>query len=139
MYKFIKDLIPSGWTSQKKNSFLRHYTSIKTLGKWKTSKNSLIKEFTSPFNLIVLNNATNLSNTFHGQTSLKNTVFSVKKSFDGYIFPVWYKLIHFSFPLNTAVHRTGNAAKILCPSLDVENNKSLNPILYFVASSPKAL
>ena len=33
----------------------------------------------------------------------------------------------------------GNAAKILCPSPDVENKKSLNPISYFIASSPKLL
>ena len=51
-----------------------------------------------------------------------------QESFDGYIFSVWYKLIHFSLPLNPAIHRMGNAAKILCPSPDVENKKSLNPI-----------
>ena len=34
----------------------------------------------------------------------------------------------------------GNAAKILCPSPEVENQKILlNPILYFTASSPKLL
>ena len=33
----------------------------------------------------------------------------------------------------------GNPAKILCPSLDVENKKSLNPILYFFANFQKLL
>ena len=61
------------------------------------------------------------------------------ESFDGYTFSVWHKLIQFSIPLNPAIHRMGNAAKILCPSLDLENKKSLNPILYFIASSSKLL
>ena len=51
-----------------------------------------------------------------------------QESFDEYILSVWYKLIQFSLPLNPAIHRIGNAAKILCPSSDVENKKSLNPI-----------
>ena len=38
-----------------------------------------MKKFTSSFNLIVLN-TTNFSNPFHGQTSLKDTLFSVLKS-----------------------------------------------------------
>ena len=62
-----------------------------------------------------------------------------EESFDGYIFSVWYKLINFSLPLNPAIHRTGNATKILCTSPDVENKKSLNPVLYFIASSQKLL
>ena len=33
----------------------------------------------------------------------------------------------------------GNAEKILCPSPDVENKKSINPILYFITNSPKLL
>ena len=30
------------------------------------------------------------------------------KCSDGYIFSIWYKLIHFSLPLNPAIHRMGN-------------------------------
>ena len=86
-----------------------------------------------------LNNTKNLSNSFHGETSLKDTIFSVQKALNGYIFSVWYKLIHFSLPLNPVIHRMGNAAKILCPSPDVEIKKGLNPILYFIANPPKLL
>ena len=100
---------------------------------------STINKFTSPFNLIVLNNITNLSNSFHWLNFLEGRHILRQESFDGYIFSVWYKLIQFSLPLNPAIHRMGNAAKILCPSPDVENKKSLNPILYFIASSPKLL
>ena len=36
--------------------------------------------FTLQSNIIVLNNTTNFSNSFHGQTFLKHTIFSVKKA-----------------------------------------------------------
>ena len=62
-----------------------------------------------------------------------------QENFDEYIFSVWYKLIHFSLPLNTVIHRIGKAAKILCPSRDVKNKNSLKPILYFIASCPKLI
>ena len=38
-----------------------------------------------------------------------------KKCAGGYIFSIWYKLIHFSLPLNLAIQRMDNAPKILCP------------------------
>ena len=47
------------------------------------------------------------------------------------MFFVSYKLVQFSLPLNPAIHRMGNAAKILRPSPDVENKKSLNPIFIY--------
>ena len=37
------------------------------------------------------------------------------KCSDGYIFSIWYKLIHFSLPLNPAIHRIGNSPTTLCP------------------------
>ena len=37
--------------------------------------------------------------------------------FDEYIFSVWHTLIHSSLPLNTVIHRMGNAPKILCPGM----------------------
>ena len=37
------------------------------------------------------------------------------KCSDGYIFSIWYKLIHFSLPLNPAIHRMGNSPTTLCP------------------------
>ena len=54
-------------------------TTIKALRTQHTSKNFLIKKFTLPLNLIVLNTA-NLSNSFHDQTFLKGTIFSALKS-----------------------------------------------------------
>ena len=81
-HKFIKDLTPNDWkhllkteTSHKKNSLLRHYIPIEALGKQRTSKNSLIKKFTSSFNLTVLSDTKIYSNSFHTQTSLKDTIF----------------------------------------------------------------
>ena len=62
-------------TSQK--SFLKTFCyNNKVTRKVKDFQNSLIKKFTSPFNLIVLT-TTNLSNSFHGQTSVRQTIFSV--------------------------------------------------------------
>ena len=60
-----------------------------------------------------------------------------KKSFDGYIFFLWYKLIHFPLPLNPAIHRMDNAPIFYV--LDVKNKEDLTLILYFIASSPKLL
>ena len=40
---------------------------------------------------------------------------SFKKCSDSYIFSIWYKLIHFSLPLNSAIHRLGNSLTTLCP------------------------
>ena len=62
--KFLKRKIP-----------FKALCPYKGTSKVKDSKNSLIGKFASPFNLIVLNNTKNLSNSFHGQTSLKNTIF----------------------------------------------------------------
>ena len=73
---------------------------------------------------------TNLSNLLHGQITLKITLFLppkhgakwvkiftdwFKKCTDGYIFSLWYKLIHFSLPLTPALHRMGNNPNSLCP------------------------
>ena len=38
-----------------------------------------------------------------------------KKCADDYIFSIWYKLIHFSLPLNPALHRMGTNLDSLCP------------------------
>ena len=36
---------------------------------------------------------------------------------DGYIVSIWYELfIHFSLPLKSPIHRTGNSPNILCPN-----------------------
>ena len=52
---------------------------------------------------------------------------------DSYIFSVLYKRIHFSLPLNPAIHRMGGEhTKYSVP--DVKNKKSLNPILYYIGN-----
>ena len=67
--------IPNDWkhllrTEISQKFFLRIFCyNNKVTRKVKDSQNSLIKKFTSPFNLIVLN-TTNLLNPFHGQTFL---------------------------------------------------------------------
>ena len=106
-------------------------TKIKSLGKWKTSKSSPIKKFTSQLSIYLkVLNTTKLSNSFYGQTSLNNTIFSVLilgvKIFvvgwrnalldSSYLYiPIWYKLISFYFLLNLTIYRMGNAPNILCP------------------------
>ena len=72
------------------------------------------------------------------QIFLKDTLFLVKKDLMDRYFLSGIKLFIFC-SLNPVIHRMGKAAKCLSPSPDVENKKSLNPILYFIASSPKLL
>ena len=82
-------------------------------------------------------NTTDLSISFHGQTSLKDTIFSVLVSgvklfvvgwrnglMDSYIFSIWYKRIYFSLPLNLAIHRMDNASNILCLSCKEQESRS---------------
>ena len=141
--------IPNDWKhllitkiSQKSLLKILCYKNNIVTRKVKTSKNYLIKKFTSPFNLIVLN-TTNLSDSFHGQTSLRNIIFSVLISAvkilliglrnamtDSYIFSILYKLIHFSLPLNAAMHRKGNAPNILCPRCKEQNESQPYFIFY---------
>ena len=85
IYKFTMDLIPNDWkhllkTESSWKILFKALYLYKGTRKKKSSKNSLIKKSTSPFNLIVLNNTTNLWNSFYGQTSLNDTIFSVKKA-----------------------------------------------------------
>ena len=108
----------------------------------KTSKNPLIKKFTSPSSLIVLN-TTKLSNSFHDQTFLKNTIFSFLISrvnlllngsrnalMDNDIFSIWYKRIHFSLSLYPEIHRMGNKPDILYPRFKEQKESQLYFIFY---------
>ena len=68
------------WTHISSMIFHKKLGPLPTLKEYiKTSKNSLIKKFASSFNLLVLI-TTNFSNPFHGQTSLKDIIFSFVKS-----------------------------------------------------------
>ena len=95
-------------------------------------------------------NTTNLSNSFHSQTSLKDTIFSVLisglKNFmnglrntltDKYVLFIWYKHIYFSLPLNPAIHRMGNTPNILCPRC--KGQEESKPCFTFFVSFPKLL
>ena len=87
-------------------------------------------------------NTTNLSNSFHGQTSLRDTITFLiclrKALMDSYIFSIWYKLIHFSLPLNRAIHRMGNVANNLCLRCK-EQEESQHYFIFFFLSFPKLL
>ena len=85
-------------------------------------------------------NTTNLSNSFHGQNSLKDIIFLVLISgvkfvlsglrnalINSYIFSSWYKFIHFFLPSNPEMEWTTH--QIFC-IWDVKSKKSLNLILY---------
>ena len=78
-YKFAVDLIPNEWkhllktgTSQKKIPFkaLYPYKGTRNVKGFQKLSNKEIY-FTLQSNIIVLNNTINLSNSFHGQASLK--------------------------------------------------------------------
>ena len=49
---------------------------------------------------------------------------------DRYIFPILYKLIHFSLPLNPAIDRMGNTPNILCPRCK-EQKESLPYFVFY--------
>ena len=66
--------------------------------------------------------------SFHGQTSLRNTIFSVlipgltlllvglrNGLMDSYTFSILHEYINFSLPLNLAIDRIDNTTNILCP------------------------
>ena len=79
------DLTPNSWkhllrTETSEKLLLRTFCySNQNTRKVKNFQNVLIKKFSFLLNLIVLN-TTKISNSFHGQTSLKDTIFSVLKS-----------------------------------------------------------
>ena len=110
----MMDLIPNDW-KHLQLKLLKRKILFKAR-KVKNSKNSQIKKFTSSFNLIVLNNAKSLSNSFHGQTSWKDTISSVKKALmDTYIYNIFCLVYTYSFfsslkPCNTQYgQRTKNS------------------------------
>ena len=85
IYKLIMDLPPNNWkhllsTETSEKLLLTTFCySNKGTRKVKNFQNFLIKKFSSLLNLTVLN-TTKIWNLFHGQTSLKDTIFSVLKS-----------------------------------------------------------
>ena len=77
-----------------------------------------IKWFTASFTLLVLN-TTKFSNSFHGQSSLRDTIFSELKS--GVKLLCWFgnALIDVYFLTSYNIqHRMDNAPSILCPDID---------------------
>ena len=48
------------------------------------------------------------------------------------IFSISYKLIYFSLPLNSAIHRMGNASNILCPILKEQKDPQLSTLFYIL-------
>ena len=128
IYKSIVELIPNDWiqlfkTKTSQQSLLKVFNlTTEAQKKLKIFKNFQIKKSTSLFNLIT-RIIINLLNLFHGQIILKGILFSVLKIFsnwfkkcsDCYIFLIWYKLVHFSLPRSSAIHRMGNTPTTLCP------------------------
>lgn len=113
-----------------KNPFER----LKVKSIWKISNKEIIY---SPFNLIILD-TTNYSNSLHGQTFLKDTIFSVLRTglkhliglrnvlMDIYFLSMNF-LIIFSLYLNPAMHRIGNS-----PSISSLRCKEKESTSYFV-------
>ena len=116
--KLIMNLIPNDWkqlrrTETSKKSLLKKFsiftTTIKTLGKQKTSENFLIEKFIY-FNLH--SNSTKHNKLFKFalwsnvpeehhvlESCVKILLIGLKKCSDGYIFYIWYKLSFPFFPL----------------------------------------
>ena len=109
-------------TSQKK-------TPLKALGKWKTSKNSLVRKFTKLFNLIVLIKQKTFQIHFMAKL-LWRTPYSQSRRrpwwIASYIFSVWLNPVC-NIYIEWATHKV---QRICVP--DVENKKIINPILYFM-------
>ena len=77
--------------------------------------------------------------SFHGQTSWKDTISSVKKALmDTYIHNIFCLVYTYSFflPLNPAIHRMGNAPKILFPRCR-EQEKSQPHFRFFLDARSK--
>ena len=153
--------IPNDWkhllrTETFQKSLLKMFCySNKVTRKVKDQKNCLIRTFTAAFNLIVLN-TTNLSNSF-GQTSLKDTIFSVlisivvklfltgSKYSDGQLYIYFLSgilqtyLFCFVFPPYLQCTESEWAMHQIFCVPGVKNKKSLNPISCFIASFPKLL
>ena len=73
------------------------------------------ENFNRPFKFISWTNHIDENLVFTPETWGKIFTNWSKKCSDGYIFSIWYKLIHFSLPLSPAIHRMGNTPTILCP------------------------
>ena len=98
-------------------------------------KDFLIKKFTSHFNLMLLN-TTNLSNSFHGQSSSKNTIFPVLKSWTKLVLNGLRNTIMGIYFL-TLRYTEWAKYQILCTA-DAKNERSFTlTILYSIASCQK--
>ena len=88
-------------------------------------------------------NTTNFSNLLYGQTFLKDTISSVLKFGVRLLLIVSINAlmdtcflsgtnfsIHFSFPLNLAIHRIGSAPNILCPRCKEQKDSHPHFIFY---------
>ena len=96
---------------------------------------SLIRKFTSPFNLIVTNNTKNLSNSFQTQTSFKRTPYSQSRSIWWiYIFCLVYTYSSFSSlkPCNTqnGQHINNSVSQML-------RTRRFSTLFYYLDKLPK--
>ena len=108
------------------------------------AKDSLIKKFTSVFNLIVINTTNKfiswpkvlekhhiLIPDILGKTLVRNALM------ESQIFSIWYKLIYFYLPLNSAICRMENAPNILCSKC--KEQEESQPSLIFHCKLSKLL
>ena len=130
-YKFILDLIPRNWlhtlrtkTSQDSLLKLVYYNSKdsrKTKNLQKLSNEEIYftlqhnnEKYNKPFKFISWSNYIEENFLFNPEVWGKVFTNWFKKCFDGYIFSIWYKFIHFFLPLTPAMHKMGNAPNTLC-------------------------
>ena len=135
IYKLIVELIPNDWiqllkTEASQESLLKVFCfNNRGTKKLKTFRNVQTKKSTLLYKIIT-RIIINLLSLFHEQIKLKGILLSTLKPWAkffltdsknfrmvifGYTFSIWYKFVHFSLPLGTAIHRMGNTPTTLYP------------------------
>ena len=99
---------------------------IEVSGKLKISRNSPTKistilfrittnDYNRPFKFISWQNHFQENRVLSPEIWGKTFNDWFKECSNGYIFSLWYKLTHFSLPLNPAIHGMGNSSTPICP------------------------
>ena len=132
IYRSIVELIAKNWIQLLKNKtsqesllkvfFFNNRGSRKVKNFLKLSNKDIYytvlnnnKEYNRPFKFISWQNHIQENCVLSPDIWGKTFTDWFKNCSDGYIFSIWYKLIHFSLPLNPAIHRMGNSHTTVCP------------------------
>ena len=132
IYRSVVELIPSDWIQLLKNKtsqesllkvFLFNDKGIRKVKNFQKLSNKDIyytlqnnnDAYDRPFKFILWQNYFKGNPVLSPETWGKTFNDWFQKCSNGYIFSLWYKLAHFSLPLNPAIHRMGNSSTPICP------------------------